>query len=576
MLMKDKNSIRIIVGILLLHVTVFAQQYPTGVFQSPMDTPLFLSAPFGSLRDNHFHSGMDIRTYEKEGLPIYAIADGYVSRIKYSAVGYGKALYIQHPNGYSSVYGHLQNAHGTIAAYIKKYQYEIEQFEFDHFPSADKLTVKKGDTIGWSGNSGGSTGPHLHFEIRDTKTEEIINPQLFGILPVDSQPPTIRKLYTYIFEESGSKQLKSYALNVNNCLFTDSGTIFLDTVFIPLQCIGFGVEAFDYHVGRKNEYSIYGFDVSIDNKRYYQFRLDRFVFAQTRSINLHIDYASYKKDGIRIQKLFTEDGNNILLYPYLRNKGKYYSIDTLPHWVKIVAYDCMMKPYIVYAIIKPTSAIAIIPSSAQSGVKCYPNKVTTFKNECIKVTIPENALYDTLYVQYDQLSKAPNMLSYTHKVHSPNTPLQKNIQLSFQCEETIKPEWYPKLLVAYSGKQNNWRSAGGEYENGYVVTKSNVFGYFALTIDTTPPVILPLFKANAFTADSLTLSFKITDDFSGILSYRMLINGKWVLAEYDAKNDLIHYVFDENTPNEKLTIELYVTDKKNNTAEYKIDYSRPK
>jgi murein DD-endopeptidase MepM/ murein hydrolase activator NlpD len=174
---------------------VYIQDY----FVSPMDSPLYLSAPFGSLRDNHFHSGMDIRTNEKEGLPVYAIADGYVARIKYSPFGYGKAIYINHPNGYTSVYGHLQNANGTIAKYIKKYQYEMSSFDFDHFPGKDKLKVKKGDTIGWSGNSGGSTGPHLHFEIRNTQTEEIINPQLFGIPVVDAENPAIQRFYVYTF-----------------------------------------------------------------------------------------------------------------------------------------------------------------------------------------------------------------------------------------------------------------------------------------------------------------------------------------------------------------------------------------
>src|SRR5574343_418509 len=151
-----------------------AQPYPQDAFVSPMDTPLFLSAPFGSLRDNHFHSGMDIRTNEKEGLPIYAIADGYLSRIKISPIGYGKAIYIDHPNGYTSVYGHLLRYEGAIADYIKAYQDQIKRYDFDHFPEKNLLRVKKGQLIGFSGNSGTSSGPHLHFEIRDTKSEEPI------------------------------------------------------------------------------------------------------------------------------------------------------------------------------------------------------------------------------------------------------------------------------------------------------------------------------------------------------------------------------------------------------------------
>ncbi len=572
--MKKEGIVYTIILTLLLTHKVLGQVYPQGYFQSPMDTPLYLSAPFGSLRDNHFHSGMDIRTYEKEGLPIYAVADGYVSRIKYSPYGYGKALYIDHPNGYTSVYGHLQNANGQIATYIKKYQYQIQSFDFDHFPGRDRILVKKGDTIGWSGNSGGSTGPHLHFEIRNTQTEEIINPQWFGIPVVDEQAPAIQKLFTYVFTTEGSKQLQQYVFNFKNSLLTDSGIVLLDTILVPQQFVGFGMDAVDYLTDRKKEYSVYGLDLQIDSSYYYKYRMNKFAFNQSRCINVHIDYAWYKKEDERIHKLFVDDGNTIRLYSYLRNKGKYLPKDTLPHLAVFTAYDFNMRISKVYAYVKAVKMTIQTETNKNTVAQCLPNKSTAFQNAFVKVIIPEKSLYDTLNIEYELLPKEKDMLSATHRIHNIYTPLQKNISISIRPDDVLKPEWQSKLILAYSANGKNWRNAGGEFENGFVTAKNNVFGLYAVGIDTIPPVITQLFKTKQQPADTTALRFKITDNFSGINTYKLSINGKWALAEYDAKNDLLEYFFDNYTPGEKLEIELIVTDKKGNTTRLNTNWKR--
>jgi murein DD-endopeptidase MepM/ murein hydrolase activator NlpD len=548
-----------------------AQVYPQHYFQSPMDTPLYLSAPFGSLRDNHFHSGMDIRTQERVGLPVYAVADGYIVRIKYSPYGYGKALYINHSNGYTSVYGHLQNANGPVAAYIKKYQYQVGSFEFDHFPGKDRIPVKKGDTIGWSGNSGGSSGPHLHFEIRNTRTEEILNPQLFGIPVADEQAPAIQRLYVYTFDEQGSNQFRSYPFNFKNSVISDSGTVLLDTILLPQQTVGFALDAVDYLIGRSKEYSLYGMDLQIDNKTYYQFRMDRFTFNDSRCINRHIDYSQYKKEGNRIQKLFVDDGNTVKLYSFLRNKGKYQPADTLVHLIVCKVFDYQMRPAIVYAYVKATNLVVNKNVLQNVVAVCVPNKSTAFQNAFIRVEVPVKAVYDTLNIEYELLPKDNTMLSATHRVHNIYCPLQKNISISIRPDEVAQKE---KLLMAYSANGKSWRSAGGDFENGFVTTRSTTFGFYAVTIDTITPVIKALFKNKPGVSDTVALRFKITDNFSGIDSYTLRINGKWVLAEYDAKNDLVEYFFDENTPERKLDMELTVSDKKANKSVFKIEYNR--
>jgi murein DD-endopeptidase MepM/ murein hydrolase activator NlpD len=546
-----------------------AQVYPQQDFQAPMDTPLYLSAPFGSLRDNHFHSGMDIRTNEKEGYPVYAIADGYITRIKYSPVGYGKALYINHPNGYTSVYGHLQNANGAIAAYIKKYQYEIRSFDFDHFPGKDRLRVKKGDTIGWSGNSGGSTGPHLHFEIRNTRSEEIINPQLFGIPVVDEEAPAIQALFVYTIETQGGSLGKKYTLNRQNSLVSDSGTWLLDTVWVPKKMVGFAIDANDYLLGRTKEYSLYGMDLHLDGKPYFTYRMDRFEFGDSRSINRHIDYGYYKKEGKRLQKLFVEDGNTAKLYPYLRNKGRYQPIDTLTHVMAITVHDFAKHTARVFAHTKAIEMAQPNIRLQNQAVTCYPGKSTSFQNAFCKVEVPAGAVYDTLFIEYELLPKEPTLLSAIHRIHDSYSPLAKNISISIKPDDPVLTD---KLVMAYSVNGKSWRSAGGKYENGFVTARNTVFGFYAVSIDTIAPVVKALFKSYRQPADSVTLRFKITDNFSGIDSYKLMVNGKWTLAEYDAKNDVLEYFLDENTPKGKLEIELTVTDNKANTTILKMVY----
>ena len=184
---------RLVLAILFAPLFIFSQDYPQDYFQSPLDVPLDVSGSFGELRSNHFHSGLDFKTKGVEGLPVYAAGDGYISRIKISTFGYGKAIYITHPNGYTSVYGHLQKANGAIESFIKARQYKEQSYEVEMYLYPTELPVKKGDVIAFSGNTGGSGGPHLHFEFRNTKSEEILNPMHFGFKKIikDERKPVI-------------------------------------------------------------------------------------------------------------------------------------------------------------------------------------------------------------------------------------------------------------------------------------------------------------------------------------------------------------------------------------------------
>ena len=541
-----------------------AQPFPQQYFISPMDTPLYLSAPFGSLRENHFHSGMDIRTYEKEGLPVYAIADGYVSRIKVSSVGYGKAVYIDHSNGYTSVYAHLQSYAGELAAYIKAYQYEKETAEFDHFPGRDRLRISKGQVIGWSGNSGASTGPHLHFEIRDTKSEEPLNPQLFNIQAVDLLPPALKRIAAYDLNTNENVLIFNQPVTSKNVISTDSGFVFTDTIPVSKGLVGIGIEAIDYLVGNTKEYSIYCSDLYFDHTKRFSFRLNRINFNDTKNINAHIDYEIYKKDGYRIQKCFLADGNRIQLYPYLRNKGKLMISDTAAHLVKLCIGDFSGKVYNFYARIRAAN-ITIKRDNACNSFVFYPDKDNSIKDQNVQVGVPAKALYDTISICYSISShKNKALLSDIFHIHNPYTPLQKNISVSLRSDSIKKNS----LLLVYINKDGSFRSAGGEYKNGWVSSRVSQLGSYAIAADSVPPEI-KMVNTNKYDEcrDSARLVMKISDNLSGIDQYRVTINGKWVLADFDAKNDLLTYEFDEKTLfNQKLELIVTVTDNKKNSA----------
>jgi hypothetical protein len=569
------RSIRHILLIYLItHApALFAQYYPQNYFGAPLDTPLYLSATFGSLRDNHFHSGMDIRTYEKEGYPVYAVADGFVSRIKVSPVGYGKAVYIDHPNGYTSVYGHLQRYEGAVADYTKKYQYQRESFDIDYFPGRDKIPVKKGQIIGWSGNSGGSTGPHLHFEIRNTQSEEPLNPQLFGITGVDYLDPAIKKILLYNLDGNRPLLLKKFSVVPKKTIGTDTALLYDDTIEVPKGLIGIGAEAYDYLTDPEHEYTLYGMEMYIDDKEFFSYRIDRINFENTRCVNVHIDYELYKREQVRFQKCFVDDGNLMKIYNFIRNRGKYNLKDDAVHKVSVRVYDFAGHFSLFSFFIKGTSPE---PAKENKKLPCrsaflYPGKDNVFKAANVILEVPARALYDTLEFCYEVLKeKDRNAFSATYKIHDEYTPLHKSFVLSIR-PENVPEALQDKLLLAYANKENGHiRSAGGEYKNGYVMTRSTMFGNYFVTIDSVAPVIKPLNISKEGTVkDTTGIKFRIEDNFSGIASYRGTINNKWVLMDYDPKNDLLVYEFDEKTLfNEKLNMELTVVDRKGNTSSF--------
>jgi murein DD-endopeptidase MepM/ murein hydrolase activator NlpD len=568
-----------------------AQNYPQNYFRYPLDSLPNLVSPFGGLRDNHFHSGMDLRTNQQEGLPVFASADGYISRIKIQSIGYGKAIYIDHPNGYTTVYGHLQKYSGKIAEWIHNYQYKNQTFEFDYVFEKPILLVKKGDTIGLSGNSGGSSGPHVHFEIRNTKSEKIINPILFGIIPFDTFNPTIKKVFIYKFVSDGlllKKEVKIDQTHTKKLKEFTNVFVYNKQIELDADLYGFGIETYDYIHNQEDEKGIYEYSLKHKEKLVFKHTLNQFAFNESKYINAHIDFPFYKTEKVRIQKCFIDDGNEFSSYEINNEKGKIYlpekSIDTL----KFEVIDNNKNPFVLYIPIKVLNKKkdvqkAIYLKSLKGEKAFYPLTKNTIKTKDFSFEFEEKSLYDTVYYKYDILPKPLNTFSKTYKIFNPTAPILKAADISIKPVR-VNSDLESKLLLAYYfTDEKNYRSAGGNFDRGVVKGKASNFGHYFITIDTVAPIIKQIFlNTEEAINDSLHYYFEIKDNFSGIGKYEGFLNNEWILLDFDAKSNLLTYHFDEvwkkqvaenkdsrfkNTAIIKPEVLIRVTDKKGNVAE---------
>ena len=545
--------------------------YPLTGFGLPLAIePPALAGSFGELRANHFHSGIDFRTNQRIGYPVYAPADGFISRLRVQNSGFGLALYISHPNGYTTVYGHLARFNPKISQIVKDIQYKKTSYEIDEFPAADLIPVRKGEVIAYSGNTGSSGGPHLHFEIRDSKTEATINPQLLGMSIADDIPPVIHAMYVYRlngkpFNEFTPKQYFQVAGSKGSYKLNQVSTINLSGE------VGFGIVVNDRHNGASGNNGVYAIELAVDGNTVYTSALERFSFDHSKAINTHIDYPTYMRTKQYIQKSFVDPGNPLQIYFNLVNNGRVTFNDGKTHTVKYTISDARgNKSSLAFNVFANPKAIINTPE-LPAGINFAYHKINEFSTEEVKVILPKGTLYNDLNFLYQKTAKPlQNAYSEIHHIHNNLTPLHTGFELWIKADSSIVKQSNKALIV-----NTNRSSQGGYFENGWVKAKPRNFGSFFVTIDTVPPNIIPLNIANGKNMAGISkMSFKISDALSGIKSFNGYINGKWILMEFDTKTANLWHVFDERTATGKHTFELLVVDMKDNVKRYAIEFYR--
>jgi hypothetical protein len=538
--------------------------YPKDYFRNPLDIPIILAGNFGECRPGHFHSGIDIKTAGRENLPVFAAAEGYISRIKMEPGGFGHGLYITHPNGYTTLYAHLNNFTPAIQQYVRQEQYKKESWTVDLVMPPNQFPVKKGQQVAFSGNTGGSTAPHLHFEIRDTKTEHPLNPQLFGFSIPDTRPPVPLKLAVY------DRSVSIY--NDNPILFnlTRKGNYYQpakDTILVYDQS-GFGIEVNDFMNGSENTLAFYTAAWSVDEVPQGRIRLDDIGYDETRYLHAYADYKTKQVKKIWLQCLFRLPGNALnKIYEELNtDRGEIIMPDNEAHKLTITLTDVygnqsLVRCWIKRGVTTSTPACNDLFTAGTANRSSHPN---------ISYQLEPPALYDNVCQLFSTTGKE-GLFSDIFQVGPAYAPVHTYFELQLKPGTPIPFDLRNKIALVYSDQKDQSGKAATPTEKGWYKASVRNLGQYWLVADTIAPTIRP---ATAWVKDqrkAKRLSFVVRDEITSVRSFRAELDGKWILFEQHGSNWF--YEIDSRCPKGPHTLVVKATDENGNvsTATYSFE-----
>ncbi len=546
------------------------KNYGAEYYRSPVGFTITLAGNVGEIRSDHFHTGMDIKALQGIGSPVYAVADGYVSRIGVSPTGYGNVLYVTHPNGETSVYGHLNGFAPQIARWVRARQYAKRSFRVDLYPERDQFPVKKGERIAFLGNSGSSGGPHLHFEIRDAQGRPR-NLVAQGVYEVsDRVPPTVSRILLYEVDSAHGAPFRVLRQSVAVQTLPGGKAVPADSV-LRLGRKGYlAYEVIDYKDGKTNTMGVYSIEQRVDGQLNFSFAIDRLNFATTAYVNTFVDYPeNHRARRSSVLRAYVSPHNRLAVYGPARKTtdGTISVEDGIGRQVETVVVDDAGNRTTLRFRIEPGEPIE---PELPAGVPVPWWKEHTFTLPGAEVTLPGAALYETMRLdaRLDTIGKRAVV-----RVGTTDVPLQKAATVSLDADgwpESLRS----KLLVVGVSDAGKITNLGGGWDAARqaVVTTVKRLGTFAVEVDTVAPVVKPVYASGARIPTGKSVRWQVTDDLSGIVRYTLTVDGEWELLAWDPKTRTMEHVPTRGETPVKHAVVLTVRDARGNTKTFKATY----
>ncbi len=554
--------------VFILPTVLFGQifipkNYPKHYFAWPVQAKVALAANFGELRPNHYHMGLDCKTDQKENVPVLAAAAGYIAKVKIEPFGFGRCIYINHNNGLTTLYAHLNTFYPALEKYITQQQYAAQSWKLFIDIPANVLPVTKGQFIANSGNTGGSQGPHLHFEIRDTNTDKVLNPLLFGFDIADNIAPDILRLAVYDRTKSTYEQTPIFiAIKKVNGVYTTVPA----TIVLPTNKVSFAITAYDRYSGSTNQNGIYESVLYANDAPVIGFQLDSISYDETRYLNAHVDYKLRNSGGPFVQHLSRLPGYPQGVYKQITGDGIIDISTEVSTQIKIIVKDTEGNTSTLQCAIKSNSNTNNVVINQTNLFK--PGYINVFENDGISLYLPETHLYDYIHFTCTNIIGKNGHAAF--QIHNGNVPVHAMYPIKIKNTTTTQPNkiimhrwWGGKNDYAATTKEGNWYKAS-----------FRAFGNVELIEDNIPPTITAIgFKDGIYAAKLSRIAFIILDNGEDVINFKATLDGNWLKFSND-KGKIFVYNFDEHCPQGVHQLVISVEDLAGNKTEKKYQFTR--
>ncbi|MGB3868866.1 MAG: M23 family metallopeptidase [Flavobacteriales bacterium] len=552
-------------------------QLPDHGLVHPMDLPVEVAGNFMELRTNHFHSGLDLKTNGRIGQPVRSAGDGWVSRIKISPWGYGKAVYIDHPSGYTTVYGHLDRLNGTLATTLLDLQYAGRSFSIDKYFRKGELPVTQGEVIAFSGNTGGSTAPHLHYEVRRTADQHALDPEVYGVKTLDRVPPTITGIRLHPLDSTS--RVSPYPAGAVGFVVSElnDSTYMLKagTNAAAWGTVGLSVNAIDRYSNSNNTCGIRSLSVSVDGRTVSDINLDEVDFGTQRYANAYMDYGLFKDKNMHYNRCYKLPNNRLDLYGGEPAPGRITVEPGKDHAVQVIATDASGNRSTLTFVLHGATAeeSSKWPESREQGQLYAYDRSNAIVEPGIRFTLPPNALYDDTYLRTTVSAAPARAFAPLFGIGDPLTPLQLAGELSIDVTGAYPTAHASKLLIV-RWVRGRPVAEGGSFADGKVTASVKTLGQFTVMIDTVPPTLSPI-GLHADMKGKKTFKVRVQDNLSGLDQWIAKIDGQWILMEYEPKTHSLEHTFDKYSDKAgSHEFELEVTDERGNRSRITRSFTR--